>query len=55
MNDWDDDKQQLVDNIEQELNLLTSEMEKAFVLIEALRTLDTEKMPPSMRNPFEDL
>lgn len=55
MKDWDDDKQQIIDNIEEELNLLSSETEKAFILIEVMRRLDTEKMPPFIREEFKEL
>jgi hypothetical protein len=55
MKDWDDDKQQLIDNIEEELNLVSSETEKAFILIEVMRRLDTEKMPPFIRKEFKQL
>jgi len=55
MRDWDDDKEQLVENIQTELQALTSETEKAFILLEAMKNLDQSKMPPTMRQGFEEL
>lgn len=55
MKDWDDDKQQLIENIQKELQTLTSETEKAFVLIEAVKNLDKSKMPPTMKEGFKEL
>lgn len=52
---WDEDKEQLVENIEEELHLLPSETEKAFVLYEVISNLDESKMPPVMRKGLEDL
>jgi|AKVG01.1.fsa_nt_gi hypothetical protein len=50
---WEDDKQQLIDNILDELNLLSSETEKLMLIYEVMMSLDKEKMPKMMRSALD--
>jgi len=53
MKDWDDDKQTIKNNIEEELNLLTSETEKLFLIAEVMKNLDKDKLPAMVRKNLD--
>ena len=53
MKDWSEDKQQIITNIMNELNLVGSETEKVFILAEAMNQIDQSKLPPMFRDALD--